>query len=268
MKHWIPAGKKAERVYQMVMCDPRRTSKRRRTVPVPRQESKAIAARRNRAQAQAYRLESAFANAVGSAVSRPLLLIRHGQIGANVAGRWHGATDSPLTFTGRRQAIRLARRVHTEWGNLAAIYSSPLQRCRRTADAIAALVDQPVLVDDDLREYGIGELENCSFSALQSNYDFFRRIREDADYAPRGGDSVNAVAERIVRALQRIHARHETTQPIAVVSHGAALGIALAHLLDDDPKHWTNYQFDNCSITELLLEPEPLVAAFNRTEHL
>ena len=125
-----------------------------------------------------------------------------------------------------------------------------------------------MLLDDDLREYGIGELEDTTFKALQSEHDFFRRIKEDRNYAPRGGDSINAVAERIVRALKRIHNHDQDIAPIAVVSHGAALGIALATLLDGDPSHWTNYHFDNCSITELLLEPEPLIAAFNRTEHL
>jgi probable phosphoglycerate mutase len=199
---------------------------------------------------------------------RKLLLIRHGQIDANVAGRWHGATDSPLTRAGRRQALRLARRVRTDWADLTAIYSSPLQRCRDTAEQIAASIEQSVLFDDDLREYGIGELEDCSFDALHSEYDFFRRIKEDRNYAPRGGDSVNAVAARIVRALKRIHDHDRSGGPIAVVSHGAALGIALATLLDGDPTHWTNYHFDNASITELQLEPEPLIAAFNRTEHL
>ena len=199
---------------------------------------------------------------------RRLLLIRHGQIGANVAGRWHGATDSPLTSTGRRQIARLARRVRADWSDLAAIYSSPLQRCRDTAERIAAAMERSVVVDDDLREYGIGELEDCTFSALHAEHEFFRRIKEDRDYAPRGGDSVNAVAERIVRALKRIHDHDDATAPIAVVSHGAALGIALATLLDGDPSHWTNYHFDNCGITELQLEPEPLIAAFNRIEHL
>jgi broad specificity phosphatase PhoE len=199
---------------------------------------------------------------------RKLLLIRHGQIDANVAGRWHGATDSPLTRTGRRQVVRLARRIRADWADIAAIYSSPLQRCRITAERIGAALEQPVLLDDDLREYGIGELEDCSFNALQSEHEFFRRIKENRDYAPRGGDSVNAVAERIVRALKRIHDHDDAAAPIAVVSHGAALGIALATLLDGDPSHWTNYHFDNCSITELQLEPEPLIAAFNRTEHL
>lgn len=201
-------------------------------------------------------------------MTRKLLLIRHGQIDANVGGRWHGATDSPLTRSGRRQVVRLAQHIRSEWTDLAAIYSSPLQRCRDTAERIAALIAQPVLFDDDLREYGIGELEDTTFSALQSEHDFFRRMKEDRNYAPRGGDSVNAVAERMVRALKRIHDHDPVGGSIIVVGHGAALGIALATLLDGDPTHWTNYHFDNCGITELQLEPEPLIATFNRTEHL
>ena len=199
-------------------------------------------------------------------MSRTLLLIRHGQIRANVRGRWHGATDSPLTSAGRRQARQLARRMARDWRSLGAIYSSPLQRCRDTAETISQALDRPVLLDDDLREYSIGELEDCSFAALHERHDFFQRIRHDRDFAPRGGESLNAVALRVVAALQRIHASDD--EPIAVVGHGAALAIGLASLLDADPSHWTNYRFDNCSITELQLEPTPLVAAFNRTEHL
>ena len=201
-------------------------------------------------------------------MTRSLLLIRHGQIAANARGRWHGATDSPLTRSGRRQVSRLAQRVHGEWGDLAGVYSSPLVRCLTTAQAIAGALGQAVIVDDDLREYGIGELEDTPFAVLQSEHDFFRRIKEDPDFAPAGGDSVNAVARRIVPALRRIYAADESERPIAIVSHGAALGIALATLLDADANHWTNYQIDNCSVTELLLEPEPLIAAFNNTEHL
>lgn len=201
-------------------------------------------------------------------MTRSLLLIRHGQIAANAGGRWHGATDSPLTRHGRRQVARLARRVRVQWGELASIHSSPLIRCLDTAQAIGTELGQHVNVDDDLREYGIGELEDTTFAALQSEHDFFRRIKEDLDFAPAGGDSINAVARRIVPALQRIYATDDSARPIAVVSHGAALAIALASLLDAEANHWTNYQIDNCSVTELLLEPEPLIAAFNSTEHL
>jgi broad specificity phosphatase PhoE len=201
-------------------------------------------------------------------VTRTLLLMRHGEIAANAQRRWHGATDSPLTPAGRRQALRLAQRIKRDWGDVEAIYTSPLIRCVHTAQRLGAVLGQPVILDDDLREYGIGELENTTFDALHSEYDFFRRIRDDQNYAPGGGDSINEVKLRIVGALRRIHSNHHSARPIAVVSHGAALGIALASLLDADANRWTNYHFDNCSVTELQLEPEPLIAAFNSTEHL
>jgi broad specificity phosphatase PhoE len=167
---------------------------------------------------------------------------------------------------------RSAQRMRRDWGDAAAIYSSPMIRCLRTAQAIGSALERPLLLDEELREYGIGELEDTSFAALQSEHDFFRRIREDHDFAPLGGDSINAVARRIVPALRRIYATSyatdDSSRPIVVVSHGAALAIALATLLDADANHWTNYQIDNCSMTELLLEPEPLVGAFNNTDHL
>ena len=195
-------------------------------------------------------------------------MIRHGQIRANAEARWHGATDSPLTRSGRRQAARLARHLRARASSIDALYSSPLARCRNTAAVIGAALDRPVLVDDDLREYGIGEWEDMPYRQLAAEHAFFKRISDDPNYAPLGGDSVNAVARRVVRALNRIHAQHRGRGHVAVVGHGAALGIALAALLDDDPGRWTNYPLANCSITELVLEPEPLIAAFNRIEHL
>ena len=209
-------------------------------------------------------------------MTRTLLLIRHGQIRANTIRRWHGATDSPLTALGRRQAGRLANHLGERFnapetvgalGTLDAIYSSPLSRCYDTALELARSFGQEVKIDDGLREYGIGQLENLPVKRLHEEHDFFRRIFDDADYAPVGGDSINAVAARIVPALRRIH-DHEGSGLVAVVSHGAALGIALATLLDENPMAWRNYHVDNCSITELRLAPHAELGEFNQTSHL
>jgi broad specificity phosphatase PhoE len=200
-------------------------------------------------------------------MSAVFLLIRHGQIRANRDGCWHGAIDSPLTQIGRLQAKRVARRLRANFDALDAIYSSPLLRCRATAQPIAAVFDRPVVLDDDLREYSIGELEGTPFKALHDQYDFFARIH-DLHYRPRGGESLGSVAERMVRALRRIEAQSQNAARVAIVGHGAALAIALASLLDDDPKRWTNYAFSNGSITELTLAPTPAVPSFNRTDHL
>ena len=203
-------------------------------------------------------------------MSRALLLIRHGQIRANTTSRWHGATDSPLTAVGRRQAERMGNHLGRGFAGAAgidAVYSSPLSRCLDTALTLATSLGQQVRIDDDLREYGIGQLEDLPVQQLHDEHDFFRRIFSDADYAPVGGDSINTVAARIVPALRRIH-EHEGSGNVAVISHGAALGIALAMLLDENPMSWRNYHVDNCSITELRLAPYAELGEFNRTTHL
>ena len=195
-----------------------------------------------------------------------LLLIRHGQIRANAKRRWHGATDSPLTGRGRRQADRLANHLGRRFPALGAIVSSPMRRCRDTASAVATAFGHPVQIDDDLREFNVGAFEDLTVEELHGRHDFFRQMTDDGDYAPPGGESVNGVAARMVPALQRLTL--DEPGEIAVVSHGAALGIALAALLDENPRAWRNYHVENCSITELRLAPRLEVGAFNHTTHL
>jgi len=138
----------------------------------------------------------------------------------------------------------------------------------RTAQRIAAATGVEVVCEPDLREYGVGELEDTSYKELAETHHFFERCKDDPTYAPDGGDSIVAVAERMIPALQRIYAQHPGAENIVIVSHGAAMAIALAGLLDGTPTLWTNYSFSNCSLTELYLEPEPFIASYNSTDHL
>ena len=80
--------------------------------------------------------------------------------------------------------------------------------------------------------------------------------------------SPEAITRITQEALREIAERHGPDERIAVVSHGAALGVALGTLLDNDPGRWTRYQFANCSLTELVLSPAPYVNFFNQTFHL
>ena len=196
-----------------------------------------------------------------------LLLLRHAQIKANRQGRWHGSTDSALTWRGRRQARRTARFLAAQPDPIVAIYSSPLQRCRHTADAVGNLLGLPVAVHDDLREYAIGDWENLPFRQLAEEHRFMELTAGNHDFAPPGGESLRAVADRIVQALREIHDQHDDGQ-VLLVSHGAALAVALGTLLEDDPASWTNYPLANCSLTQLMLSPAPYVNFFNSTRHL
>lgn len=196
-----------------------------------------------------------------------LVLIRHGQIAANREGRWHGSTDSPLTWRGSRQAKRTARHLGKRAQPFERIYVSPLQRCRSTAQPIADVFKLQPVVHEDLREWGIGEWENTPFPELQKQHDFMGRIRQDPHFEPPGGgESLARVANRMVAAIREIDNGHDG--PVAVVSHGASLALALAVILDNDWHRWGHYMVDNCSLTELVLGDTPYVNFFNRTEHL
>ena len=197
-----------------------------------------------------------------------LLLLRHGRIRANRQGRWHGSTDSPLDWRGRRQIRRTARHIALAHRDITAIYSSPLQRCAITASTVGERLGLEPVVVDDLREYCIGEWEDTPFAALAEVHGFFEQVARNPTFAPPGGESLQAVAERTVAALERIHGAHGETERVLVVGHGAALGVAMGRLLGGDPRRWADFQVANCSLTELMLSPTPYVNFFNSTQHL
>ena len=74
------------------------------------------------------------------------------------------------------------------------------------------------------------------------------------------------VRNRMVAAIDEIIHRHPD-QNVVLVSHGTALGIAIAHYLHDDTTRWLDYIKHNTAVTELNLVEKQLIF-FNRTEHL
>ena len=196
-----------------------------------------------------------------------LLLVRHGQIVANVEQRWHGSTDDVLTERGRDQAHRVAAHVARTRPEVAAVYSSPLRRARDTAHPIATALGLPIVVTPGIAEYGIGVLENETFADLAARHRFFEQVEADPEWAPHGGESLSAVARRVIAAWRDV-ARDHPGREVALVSHGAAIAIGLATLFDADPRLWPRYRLRNTSITEVVLEPAPRLVALDLAPHL
>jgi broad specificity phosphatase PhoE len=193
--------------------------------------------------------------------------MRHGQIKANRLGRWHGSTDSPLTWRGKRQAKRTGRHL-LQKEKISAVYSSPLQRCLDTAKYASEGTNLAVNPVAGLQEMGIGEWEDMSFKDLSAQHDFVNRSMADLDYAAPGGESLAMVAQRVTDALHYIDQQHNADETVLVVSHGVALAVALAVFIDGSASRWVHYQFNNCSLTEFVLTPEPVVYHFNQSAHL
>lgn len=195
-----------------------------------------------------------------------LTLVRHGQTVANVERVWHGSIDTPLSERGRDQAGRLGRYLAAAPWNVSAIYASPLSRARDTASAIASTLSLEVRCEAALAEFSLGAWEGRSYSDLHHAEGMWQRMGEDPDYRPPGGESPRGVATRVERALRRIARAHPGAR-VLVVSHGGALNLGLGLVLDGQPNSWSRV-VDNCSISELVLEPEPRLLSFNRTAHL
>jgi len=192
-----------------------------------------------------------------------LYLVRHGRTRLNAAGFLRGRLDEPLDAVGQREAHALA----DAFAAVAAdgVVSSPLQRARDTAAAIAAALGVDVRLEAGLGEYHLGEWEGRPYPELAAD-GFFERVMRDPDFAPPGAESPRQVAERVAGALTRLAAAHPGER-VVVVSHGAALNLAVGHLVDGSLTAW-NRLMRNCAVSEIELAPAPRVIAFNLCAHL
>ncbi len=195
-----------------------------------------------------------------------LTLVRHGETAANAGGIWHGSTDTALSDKGREQARRVGQHLLDAPEAYHHIYSSPLQRARHTAEAIATGLELGVREDKGLSEYDLGSWEGKTYQELHATHRLWDNIREDPHFAPHGGESPIQVVGRYIEALRRIAAAHPG-QSVIVVGHGGAISMALAKLIKGAYTSWGQVM-DNCAFAELWLEPAPVLGRFNVTDHL
>lgn len=195
-----------------------------------------------------------------------LLLVRHGQTAANIEQLWHGHTDTPLTEHGERQAELLGAYFHNYLPEIHAIYSSPLQRARHTAQRIADASGHELRLDPRLMEFGAGELEGQRFTEMDGEDGFVRRMMADAHHRAPGGETRHEVTQRFVTAVEEFRHNHPG-ENLVVVSHGLAIAFALSHWIDRDSTSWTRYRIDNTAVTEICLQ-RFAIGFLGRTDHL
>jgi broad specificity phosphatase PhoE len=154
-----------------------------------------------------------------------LVVWRHGQTTYNVERRFQGQSDVPLNEAGLRQAAEAAPYLAAM--RPSAIFSSDLRRASATAAALARLTGLPVQLDKDLRERSGGSWEGLSEAEIRERFPV-----ERATWTPPDGEPAQAVADRASAALERIADSTPGGSTTVVVSHGAALGMAVARLLE------------------------------------
>jgi probable phosphomutase (TIGR03848 family) len=165
-----------------------------------------------------------------------LILVRHGRTTANTSGILAGRTPGVrLDELGEQQAAKAGDRLAGV--TLAAVVSSPLERCRQTAKAIAAKQPgrQVVTREKDLTEVDYGEWTGGALKTLGKE-PLWKVVQGHPSGATfPGGESLASMSARAVAAVRRwdtrLEAEHGPEAVWAAVSHGDVIKAVLADAL-------------------------------------
>lgn len=169
---------------------------------------------------------------------RRLVMLRHGQTEFNADTRMQGQLDTELTDLGRAQAVAAAEVLAKRQPLL--VVSSDLRRARDTAEELGERGGLAVRVDARLRETHLGDWQGLTHRQVDEAAPGARRAwRDDATWAPHGGESRVDVADRSMPLVAELVAAEsdwgaeDCDRPVVLVAHGgliAALSAALMGL--------------------------------------
>lgn len=161
-----------------------------------------------------------------------VLAVRHGLTDYNAERRLQGQLDVPLNDTGREQCRKCGaelQRMIRDGHNFTidAVYSSPLQRARESAEIIreAAGIPCDIVVDNRIKEWNAGILQGHLLDEVSvrfpNEWAAWNKSR-DPSYVFPEGESFQHRFDRVKDFFLQVAARH-LGQRILVVTHGGVM---------------------------------------------
>jgi broad specificity phosphatase PhoE/ribonuclease HI len=200
-----------------------------------------------------------------------IILVRHGETALTAQGRYSGRGDVPLSEKGEAQAMAAGGRVAGIAREVTAVVTSPLARCVRTAELIAAEVGgADVTVMPDLIECDFGEWEGLTFAEAQEGWpDAMNAWLDSPKVAPPGGESFEAVARRAQAAFGTV-LRSYPSGVVVLVSHVSPIKLILRDALAANDAFLHRLFLDAAGVSTMDVWPDGNVAvrSVNETAHL
>jgi probable phosphomutase (TIGR03848 family) len=195
-----------------------------------------------------------------------VLVVRHGLTATTGTALTGWTPDIFLDDRGQAQARALGARLASL--PLDAIISSPLDRCRETAEAIAAAQATPLPLQFDDR---VGECHFVDWTGKplrQLAKDPLWRVVQNHPSAVRfpGGESMLGMQERAVGAVRDWNERLGRDAVYVICSHGDVIKSILADSLGMHLDMCQRIQVDPCSLSVIRFTPlRPFVLRMNDT---
>ena len=202
---------------------------------------------------------------------KKIIIVRHGQTNSNIEGRIQGQINTPLNDAGLEQAKKTGEFIKNNF-SISEAWSSDLIRTQTTAENIFKNFKTTKLI----REMSYGDWENNFFEDLpkDSSKQVNEYLNASEKFKAPNGESFQNLFDRASEFIKKLNFNNDNE--VLIVSHGGFMRVLVSSLLDLPKKNLLNFQFENCSITEILIKnnklinsnPSLILKSVNYSDHL
>ena len=184
-----------------------------------------------------------------------IIFLRHAQAENNtkriLAGRTEGV---PLTKTGIQQAEQISEYLKPL--DISAIYSSPIERAKHTAEIVTKNSAIDVELDERLTEIDMGKFTRMNYDDMFAKYGniFLKFYENDPVIAEHEVETFPSVQKRILDMVDHVIKKHKN-ENVILVTHMDPIKSMLANVMDLKPKTLFELIIANASFT-ILTEQE------------
>ncbi len=198
-----------------------------------------------------------------------IILVRHGQTEWNRVERFRGRADVPLNGMGLEQAEATGRRVAASWRPVA-IYSSPLSRAVKTAEAIGRYTGLAVAIHPGLADIDYGDWQGLTPDDARTRWPEVVNAWYQTPQLVQipNGETLDDLRVRAMRTVADLTARHPD-QAIVLLGHTVINRIILLGILGLGNDRFWRIRQDPCAINVFEVDAgEYTLVSLNDTCHL
>ena len=184
-----------------------------------------------------------------------IIFLRHAQAENNTKRILAGRTDGvSLTKTGIQQAEQISEYLKPL--DISAIYSSPIERAKHTAEIVTKNSAIDVELDDRLTEIDMGKFTRMNYDDMFAKYGniFLKFYENDPVIAEHEVETFPNVQKRILDMVDHVIKKHKN-ENVILVTHMDPIKSILANVMDLKPKTLFELIIANASFT-ILTEQE------------
>lgn len=171
-------------------------------------------------------------------------IIRHGEVANPNHIIYNRLPGFGLSDRGRYQAARIGEWLKEK--KISAVYTSPLQRTRETAEIIAGK-ELPLIIVPDITEANYKKWEGLTASERNAkDVEIYVKCPDKLNL----GERLSEIEERMIREIMKI-VRKNRGRAVAVVSHADPILVTRLSFEKKPLAHINRYEVRNASVTTL-----------------